>query len=224
LQGTAAKFDDGNLRARIDLLRPLDGLCALSFSGQTFAGDERALGVDVGKVSADDVSLPETYARVDDLVATYRQTETRPFRLQAYWRRVRLADRFDGRATAIELQISINTSLLDTHPAVRVTSCIAGSLAAAPASASAERRYSIVRTAGGAVYWEAVHPSDERPAHGEATREGGVRTHALFGDFLEKGVIVRARIRGAFLPASTTEADLDGLYDEFVREPLPLTT
>jgi hypothetical protein len=224
LEGTTARFDDGRLQARVDLLAPLRGLHALSFAGKPLAADDAALGVDVPLVAADDLSLPETYARVDDLVATYLQTESRPFRLQAYWRRVEFDTRSARLAgTAIELQVSINTSLLDTHPSVAVSTHIAG---AREAAASHRRRYTITRAALGLVYFEALHPTDEFHAAPAAGMSPGnsAATHTLFGDFLEKGVIVRARIRGVFLPAEIGAPDLDALYDDFVNEPLPLTT
>jgi hypothetical protein len=220
LDGTTAEFDDGRLRARVDLLEPQAGIVASHFSGRSIGG--YTLGVGIGKVAADDLSLPETYARVDDLVATYLQTEVRPFRLQAYWRRVD-ASRLPGLrdASVIELQVSINTSLLDTHPSVPVACGIAGARGTVDRDG---RRYQTVETAEGFTYFEAVHPSDDRGAQGEPLFDGFGAGHVLFGEFLEKGVIVRSRIRAAFLPGGATAADCDALYDALVSEPLPLTT
>jgi hypothetical protein len=225
LEGTTARFDDGRLRAAVDLSAPQRGLVVSARSGRSAESESSAscldgiLAIDLGKVAADDLSLPETYARVDDLVATYLQTESRPYRLQAYWRRVDLSARANlSEATAIDLQVSINTSLLDTRPSIIVKTLGSGTVE----RSTGERSYSIVRTAAGFTYFEAVHPNDERRPVGTDT--GAIGTHALFGDFLEKGVIVRARIRAAFLPAQAGKSDFDALYDDFVSEPLPLTT
>jgi hypothetical protein len=224
LNGTTAQFDDGTLRGRIDLLAPLRGLRVLTYRGVAVESGS-VLGVDLGKVAADDLSLPETYARVDDLVATYRQSESRPYRLQAYWRRVAIGD---GQVTGLELQVSINTSLLDTHPSVEVTTQISGADTPAGesrAAATGGRPYATLRSPGGWTYFEAVHPADKRIVCDASTMENaGEQRHVLFGEFLEKGVIVRARIRAAFFPANTTDAELDSAYDDFVNEPLPLTT
>jgi hypothetical protein len=56
-----------------------------------------------------------------------------------------------------------------------------------------------------------------------STAAGVISTrYALFGHDLEKGVVLRARIRALWLRSETPEADALCLYRQFLREPLPL--
>ncbi len=48
--------------------------------------------------------------------------------------------------------------------------------------------------------------------------------HPLFAHPLEKGVILRARALGLWLPQSLAPALIGEYYQSFVDEPLPLTT
>jgi hypothetical protein len=63
-----------------------------------------------------------------------------------------------------------------------------------------------------------VHGSPGRrpPGHGYSTR------HALFGLELEKGVVLRARLRGCWFQSANPEQAAAALYEEFLREPPPL--
>ena len=75
-----------------------------------------------------------------------------------------------------------------------------------------------------AWYAEFVHPQDATrrlslglaPAH--ATRYG------LFGYDLEKGVVLRARLRGLWLPGEATRGVALDRYESFLAEPPPLMT
>jgi hypothetical protein len=46
--------------------------------------------------------------------------------------------------------------------------------------------------------------------------------YGLFGHDLEKGVVLRSRLRGYWISSLTPEDDAQSLYQEFLREPLPL--
>jgi hypothetical protein len=83
----------------------------------------------------------------------------------------------------------------------------------------------------GVFYIEMAHPNDvsrrilegEVPtastsAHRESTR------YALFGHDLEKGVVLRGRVRGRWVRSETPGHDALFLYEEFLREPLSLRT
>jgi hypothetical protein len=70
---------------------------------------------------------------------------------------------------------------------------------------------------GTSTYLELVHPDDRSP--NESPPRPGWLRHSLFGHDLEKGVVLRGRLRGIWL-ADTTEAA--SRLDRFLREPLPL--
>jgi hypothetical protein len=78
-----------------------------------------------------------------------------------------------------------------------------------------------------ASYVEMVHPVDfyqdtliRTPAPGDGVR----LRHQLFRDSLEKGVILRARVRGAFLLTDDDASVAAGCYEAFAAEKPPLST
>jgi hypothetical protein len=72
-------------------------------------------------------------------------------------------------------------------------------------------------------YLEMVHPDDlsRRILTGDLPRT--LRT-ALFGYDLERGVILRGRLRGLWLPGEADDAEVARRFDQFLHEPLPLAT
>jgi hypothetical protein len=78
-------------------------------------------------------------------------------------------------------------------------------------------------------YVEMAHPDDvARRISAELIPEGSALAlscatrYGLFGHALEKGVILRARLRGIWLRTTNVEAELQSLYQDFLRGPLPL--
>lgn len=78
-------------------------------------------------------------------------------------------------------------------------------------------------------YAEMVHPDDlarrvtaEPIPRGEATTPVSAVNYTLFGLALEKGVILRARLRGCWFRSSSPQARVAALYDDFLANPLPL--
>ena len=78
-------------------------------------------------------------------------------------------------------------------------------------------------------YIEMIQPNDcSRRLIFEPTGPGASRRHAmatryeLFGHDLEKGVVLRARLRALWRTTETPEATALACYEEFLREPLPL--
>jgi hypothetical protein len=69
-------------------------------------------------------------------------------------------------------------------------------------------------------YVELAHPDDEsrRIASTHALR------HAFFGHDLERGVVLRGRLRGLWLPCDGVEAAAATALDRFLHAPLPLET
>jgi hypothetical protein len=82
---------------------------------------------------------------------------------------------------------------------------------------------------GAACYVEMVQPNDParritgQPADPTAVqRREFLCRYALFGHDLEKGVVLRARLRGQWLSTAPTDDQLAALYHQFVEEALPL--
>jgi hypothetical protein len=189
------------------------------------------------------LNVAESYVRGNDLVASYSPSNEWPYSPQLYWQAASLAS-VDGVLASLSHLVSIQTHLLDTHPEIQVASqvssaecihltmhdngeadveparggetlvprgsicCILWRLAAVPAS-----------------YIEIVATTDFHSVSLErgANHELYAVWH-LFAEFLEKGVIRRARVHAALLPR---ENDLE-LALECCRAvehvPLPLTT
>jgi hypothetical protein len=70
---------------------------------------------------------------------------------------------------------------------------------------------------GTSSYLEFVHPDDRSP--NERPPRSGWTRHSLFGHDLEKGVVLRGRLRGIWLADAS---DAASQLDRFLHEPLPL--
>ncbi len=78
-------------------------------------------------------------------------------------------------------------------------------------------------------YAEMAHPDDvarritrEPISEGSPASPGRWTRYALFGHALEKGVILRARLRGCWIRSTKPEADALAVYQHFLKDPLPL--
>jgi hypothetical protein len=75
---------------------------------------------------------------------------------------------------------------------------------------------------GPRYYLEMIHPDDG--LRREVDPGSGTVRYALFGHDLERGVIVRGRLRGIWYAARPDHAEVERRREEFLREPLPLGT
>lgn len=243
LQDHAAQLASGPFSATLDLMRPDRGLGSWRVDGQPLAAPlDCALGVDwqAGLVAPADV-----FIRGDDLVARYEETSARPLRVELYWRRVASSD---PRGVAIDLQVSVNTSLLDADPRLATVShlrraelarlddtqavwtSVPDPLGEPRQGDRADGFRCLLAERGGLdfAYAEMVHPQDDEGSElrsaGDGTEGGLVLRHALFVDSLEKGVILRARIRGLIVARAEARARTASEFAALVAAPLPLTT
>ncbi len=76
----------------------------------------------------------------------------------------------------------------------------------------------------GWTYLEMVHPDDLSRQILEGTLPFRAARHALLGHDLEKGVVLRARMRGHWLRKEEAHSRIDTLWREFLDRPLHLTT
>lgn len=214
-QDRASLALDG-LRGSIGLLRPGDGLSDLRYEDRPLLRS-RVLGIAMpGFVPGDAGALLECRVRSRDLAAAYRESATWPVRLDTLWRAMPL----EGAFGAVELVLSVRTYTLDCRPQLTVESMIRADEVLAVAEDGTSHPLpategwtavgngglccTVFRMAGaGLSYAEMVHPSDFQ--RDELLREPdpivpAQLRHWVFPPALEKGVILRARIRGFFLP------------------------
>jgi len=201
----------------IELPQPSGGLAALRVDGSAQVG--WLMGVDVrsaetrGESKDQPWEIADAYLRGRDLVVTYREPLEQPFNLQLYWR---IVDALDG-AAALDLICSIQTPLWEAHPGVTVCS----SMFETPAVVAGDA----LITAGHEKlsYVEATRRSDFEltAAKGQGEVAGA---YWRFGpQFMEKGVIRRLQIRGAFVPRDAATRDAGRLAQELAAEEPALT-
>jgi hypothetical protein len=187
--------------------------------------------------------LAEAYVRGNDLVATYSPAAEWPYSPQLYWQ-ARTLQLIDGVLGSVSMLVSVQTHLLDTHPKIDVVSQIPSSEYCCIALADNEE--AIVEPVSGdktiksptgmyCVLWrlrakpmsyiEIASAADLYQISFGPGGEGRLfATWQLLTEFLEKGVIRRARVHAALLPR---ENDIELAIEccrAVERIPLPLTT
>jgi len=177
------------------------------------------------------LNLVESYVRGQDCIANYAPIPPDQVQPQIYWR-----GSFDPakNATGLEMIVSMQTSLLDSDPLVAIVS----ELPAGEELSWCDREWQPI--GGGQArlerdkghsglfllrpenadwsYAEAVFPSDF-----VQTDRLLSRSHPLFAERLEKGVIRRGRVAGWLLPRERDQELALALWNTFCQSPPPLT-
>lgn len=197
----------------IDLTRPADGIVDLIGPDGPLVGS-RLMGVLIpGFPAGSPDSLLECHRRGGDLAVAYRESAGWPARLDVRWRLVPLP----AGPGAIELILSVRTYSLTCQPILSVLTTIRaeevlaidpnglarsltgseeGWVGLTPANCLVFRR-------GPLSYVQMVHPNDfsrDELLHPTEPIVPVQFRHRLFSQPLEKGVIVRTRLRGFLLP------------------------
>lgn len=251
LVGSTATLSANSLSGVVDVAHPDRGL-ELLVQGQVIASSALGIGRSTQQhVAAPEVTrrpsdwplpLSEVYVRDDDVVAAYHPSEDWPYAPQVYWRANPFRD-IDSVQGSLALFVSLQTQLLDTRPTVSLVTRMRSSevlqvevanaavaqvtpISDEPVARSVGTASCIVRrlTAMSLSYVEIVPASDfcARSAQGMATREPYIAWH-LFAEFLEKGVIRKARAYAAIVP---TAHDIELAIEcatAIDQSPLPLT-
>ncbi len=258
-----ARLEAAALCGEVDLLNPAAGLKVTSAAGVSLAGvslfkislppaiDNTAERSSSGTLLA---AAIESFVRGDDLVSIHGERPDYPFRAQIYWRFIPSLFRKDPddalrRVPGLELILSIQTSLLDSDPAVEVTTELparqakqlgrdlavksielssTGPIEFDPASAGC---FQFAVTDGllgqsSLSYIEMVHPADFRRASLAQSGDNPPRlrlTHRIFAERLEKGVILRSRLQAFFIPAELASLAAPVAYASFAASEPPLT-
>jgi hypothetical protein len=242
LQGNLAELHCGALFGHIDVSRPQSGLHRAKLNGSPAEISLMSVRRSDARDSSWPAPLAEAYVRANDLVAAYQPTPDWPFSPQLYWR-ANLLRGINGVMASASLLASVQTSLLDTCPRIGVTSTIPhGELLLASNDArgqtraeplkrdtrilpSAEMCCVLARTEDEAFsYAEFMPASDFHEAFFRVSEQASTIEWRLFADFLEKGVIRRARVFAALLPRVNDVEYALACCQACERLELPLTT
>jgi hypothetical protein len=213
------------LAAHVQLAAANPALAEISIT--TPGGQQRLPGSVLGlELPAAADGAWSAYIRGDDLVATYEETAERALRVQAYWRLGWVA-RVPGVLAGADLEVSVQTSRLDGCPRLTLHSRVAAGEVTWLARDGLATGC-LVRPPDPQMpsYLELLHPADFQSLQIEISRgQPGLAllTQTLFGNDLEKGVILRGRLRGAWLPRERDVELAAAIQREFVAEAPSLT-
>lgn len=243
LERWQAQLQIGSFAGRVNLLAPEKGLSIAYGSEASGEANLRILAVDLPPPPPGPENPPaDCYVRGEDLVVVYAQAGPRPVRVEVYWR----ASQPAAAVLCVELQVSVQTSLLESAPELVIHSTLPQAEVWRLRDASRGAFESVVHTQAAASqlrpehgpgcllcwlpdstlsYAEMIHPSDFRgdelaPAGGSSL----TLRHRLFSGELEKGVILRGRMRGMVLPRQGDQAAAAAAFAAFAESPPPLTT
>jgi len=226
LEGTVATLSAAGLSIAID--RPAEGVRGVPGACGTVLGIEPVVEGSTALLLDQSTTA---YVRGDDLVAQYKPTRDFPFRSEIYWRWR------TSPVPGLQLIVSVETDLLDTQPELRITTqtgaatCQAlaaeGDRLAANDSPETETiDAALLQLPTGERWLEMVHPSDRSEAGFSRMAEPAgdeAICWNLFAQFLEKGVIRRARLAASLLSPSDNIATASASYANFASQPPPLT-
>lgn len=142
----------------------------------------------------------------------YGQSEKDQFAFQLDFRAVPKSQ-LSSAACGFDIWLSVQTQLLDSHPKLEIHHPGTGQWKSQPA----------MQTCSGPAGDVAVliHPSDLMQTELMEPAKAKLR---LFGNFMEKGVIRRGRVRCLVGETSLSSDQLQNAYSSFAESPLPLTT
>jgi hypothetical protein len=199
----------------IDLRSPLK--CMLRKPDSAASGPPRAaIEIQPRQANASDAWTPlpcsDAYVRQSDLIVTYAQADPWSFGYQVDFRvHEALAEGVQG----LELWLSIQTSLLESMPQLWIK----------PLDCGPDWTLGSVMLADHGKAAMVIHPLDQADCRTvAASRPEALGRLEVFGGFMEKGVIRRARLLIAWSDEKIEKAVWSQLFEEFADSPLPLTT
>ena len=207
--------------AQIDLRRPMDGVVATA--PNTCLGLQ-LLGVDCPLFAPGVGAVPaEVYLHERDLTVTYRESVHWPVQVDVTWRTVPAAIA-ETVGPILELVVSVRTQQLYSRPELIVGSRLPAGERLQPGAAELSGCFLVRFAEGQSTYVEMAWPRD---GHSESRRDPAAPAllrieHRLFPQSLEKGVILRSRLRGAVVPRADDVQIARLLYQEFAASQLPL--
>ncbi len=163
--------------------------------------------------------LADAYVRQADLVASYAPDSTFPFTTDIYWTLLDPAD-YPNTRFALQMVVSVHTDRLDTHPELdAISTCAHPEIELVPCDSGSAIRTPLNTD----LHLVEFATREDSPTY-ELVGDGRQRiVRRLFGHFLEKGVIRRARLFAAVVPAESTPAEVEELCHRFATSEWPLT-
>lgn len=236
---------------RLDISHPQHGLHDLELSGRKLAGRllcVRRYAEAAGSPAQDEEAEPtwplpiaDAYVRAGDLVASYQPINDWPYAPQVYWRADTL-EPLDGLVGSLSLLVSVQTHLLDTCPRIDIGSQLACTEILSVTAGEAKniraellKSDAAIQTSTGAccimrrladlpISYAEIMPANDFRKVAMWSDDGGCHVRwELFADFLEKGVIRRARLQSAFLPREDDVQLAAACCEAIEQRPLPLT-
>lgn len=220
LVGHQATLKHPSLRLAVDLAHPESGVQEICFASQDWPNLRASRLHLAGSAapSAEETGLAEAYVRGDDLVASYAEAVVRPYRVQVYWRFAEFASESPS-LVGWETIVSVQTSRWDIDPRMELRTTCDGSC-----RMTSTLPGSFALRNGGQGYLEILHPAGSHRSECRPTADGGWEiTHTLFGGFLEKGVLLRARLLSLFAPKVFEESVIVRIRDQFFASEPVLT-
>jgi len=243
-QGASLRL--GRFSAKVELHRPERGLIDLEVGPFALAA-RSLLGVGLPPLAEGvERGVLECYQRGPDLVAAYRESQSWPVRVDVLWRAISPGEAL-GLVAGMDVIVSVRTELLDSWPELAVRSELAPvetlrlvDVEAArfqPCSRESRSPLAVSRGEPGCfafrlpdvplTYAEMGHPAD---FFGAVVAESGAGPewlevrHRLFAERLEKGVILRSRVRGAVVDRAEDLRSIAACYAAFAAAEPPLGT
>jgi len=244
LESGCAVFAAQPLSAELDLSDPSEGVEQLCVDRAPLP-DARLLGFECftgvqASCSALRGSLQECVIRGDSVLASYGETADYPNEVEAAWRATVDAPE-PGFLAQLDLILSVHTSRLDSLPALVVRSVLRAAEVFQLVDGEqwvlkpVEAEFSLLppdvpgclvfRPAGGGPrYVEMVHPADHVDDEIRIDAGAGLVDvrHRVFVGSLEKGVILRSRIRGAWTAPDCELRQIVAAYESFCTAQPPL--
>lgn len=219
LESEKAEWGRGKIRLQLDPRIPQNG-CELT----TDKLDKWRV-LSVSPQPNNSLEVQEAYVRQDDLIVRFGQGEKDLYGLQLDWRHTEVTH----AQFAIELWISIQTSLLDTYPNLLLTSDTPGDswdsipLRDLVDDSNSKRAAIYASRTKHEMVAIMIHASDVEQAQEVTTNRKTACCTKLFGAFLEKGVIRRARVSAVVFDGHPSMNRIRAAYAEVSSQPLPLT-
>jgi hypothetical protein len=247
-QNSIAQLRCGAVSGSVDVSHPELGLQSIAVGTDSLGGSILSVrrSNESGSPQPYQISswpLADAYVRGRDLVASYAPADGWPFSPQIYWR-INPSDAAD-ELSSLSLLVSVQTHLLETWPRISIESRLHAAEALIVSTQVSDNAGTNVLSHGEHVfnpaaspgcivfrfagadfsYAEIIPPGDYRELRVSWSANGFCHTAwSLFADFLEKGVIWRARLQSLLLSRNNDVALARACCREIDQRPLPLTT
>lgn len=206
IAGNYATLSDSPWSWRVDLAHPSAGI---SIEGPAKSPWQLMA---IHPVPSHACLIDDQFARGSDLMVRYGQSENDQFAFQLDYRAVPKTE-LASAACGFDIWLSVQTQLLDSHPTLEISHPGAGDWNSQAAIQTCQSRLGCATVL--------IHPSDMLQTELIESTQGTLR---LFGNFMEKGVIRRGRLRCLISPQPLASSELQSAYNCFADSPLPLTT